>query len=304
MNDTNQFKQAGKYACILFDKTFKVTVCKQENEELLRGIIELLIPGKRIASLQMNRNEQEGDSVSEKTVIFDIVCTDADSGEKFIVEMQFGEQHSYRDRMLCYATYPIREQLAKKLSERRKLVALDRMDYTLNPVYVISLLNFALEHESPEALEDNGLISRYSIRNEGNNEPMTGALHFVYLELERLKYGENEPERCKTLLEQFAFSLKYIHTLSNRPKGFDDPLMDRLFRATELATMTIVERESYEKAMRTELDIIAEKQFARDKGREEGRAEATRVIAERMRQAGFSASDISKATGLPEKETD
>lgn len=266
MNKSTQFKQAGKYACILFDKTFKVTVCKQENEALLRGIIELLIPGKRISKLEMNRNEQEGDSISEKTVIFDVVCTDADSGERFIVEMQFGEQRSYQDRMLCYSTYPIREQLAKKIEERKKLLEVDRMDYTLTPVYVISLLNFTLEHESAHAMEDNGLISRYSLRNDGNGEPMTDALHFVYLELGRLNYSENEPGLCKTLLEQFAFSLKYMHTMTRRPQGFDDPLMDNLFKATELASMTIHERENYEQAMRTELDIIAEKQFARETG--------------------------------------
>ena len=48
----------------------------------------------------------------------------------------------------------------------------DTMDYSLHTVYVISILNFILPHESAEAL-DGGLISRYSIRNEKNGELMT-----------------------------------------------------------------------------------------------------------------------------------
>ena len=102
MDYSKQFQQAGKYACILFDKTFKVTVCKQENEELLRGIIELLIPGKRISHLKLDRNENSGDTVSDKTTIFDMICTDADTGQRFVVEMQFADQHSYKDRMISY----------------------------------------------------------------------------------------------------------------------------------------------------------------------------------------------------------
>ena len=307
---TSQFKQAGKYACILFDKTFKVTLCKQENEDLLREIIELLIPGKHIAELKLERNELSGFVVSEKTVIFDLLCTDADTGEKFVVEMQFAEQHSYQDRMLCYATYPIREQLALKLEERRKGDVIDRMDYTLKPVYVISLVNFALPHESPEALEDNGLISRYSLRNDNFDEAMTDALHFVYLELGRLPYSENEASKCKTLLEKFAFSLKYIHTMTRQPEAFDDPLMDKLFKVTELASMTMKERDNYEKEMRTQLDIIAEKQFAREKGweegreegRQEGRQEALKSVVANLKKMGLTTAEIAKATALPEEQ--
>lgn len=298
MDYSKQFQQAGKYACILFDKTFKVTVCKQENEELLRGIIELLIPGKRISHLKLDRNENSGDTVSDKTTIFDMICTDADTGQRFVVEMQFADQHSYKDRMISYATYPIREQLAEKIAAKKKKEPLDRMDYTLNPVYVISLVNFSLEHSSAEALDDNGLISRYSVRNDGNNELMTDALHFIYLELERLRYEESEWGKCRSVLEQFAFSLKYIHTLNERPESFTDPTIAELFKATELASMSTTEREKYEYEMRTQLDIIAERQFACDKAKAEGKVE----VAKNLLSLDVSPDIIAKATGLSAQE--
>jgi len=294
-NSSNPFDQAGKYACILFDKTFKSTLCRPEHEDLLRGIFELLLPGKKISRLKFGPTEQSGLVVQEKKVIFDTICTDAETGEEFIVELQVAEKHSYRDRMICYATYPIREQLALKLKDRKPLESIDRMDYSLRPVYVISMVYFPFHHDDAAALEDNGLISRYSVRNDLNGEPMTEALHFVFLELDRLPYGEEESSRCKSLLEMFTFSLKYIHRLKEQPANFKDPLLDKLFTATELASMTVTERENYEHEMRTELDIIAERQFAVEQGEARGEArgrklERAEMITE-LQQLGVS-SDI------------
>ena len=50
--------------------------------------------------------------------------------------------------------------------------------------------------------------------------------------------------------------------------------------------------------MRNELDIIAEKNYAR----EEGRAEAVKDTARKMLAKGISAADVSDVTGLSEKE--
>ena len=71
MAHSNQsLRQAGKYACVLYDTTFKVVLVRRENEELIRRIIELLIPGKRISSLTFIDKEQKGLVVSEKNVTF------------------------------------------------------------------------------------------------------------------------------------------------------------------------------------------------------------------------------------------
>ena len=72
-----------------------------------------------------------------------------------------------------------------------------------------------------------------------------------------------------------------------------------------------VERQTeYEIVMRNELDIIAEKNYAREEGRTEGmakgeakgRAENSREIAGKLQAMGMSVEDIVKATGLSKEE--
>lgn len=78
MSKNNAREGAGRYAFLLFDATFKVVVCTPENERLLIEILELLIPGKHIASITFVNKEKHGLVVSEKNVSFDLLCKDGD----------------------------------------------------------------------------------------------------------------------------------------------------------------------------------------------------------------------------------
>jgi len=60
--------------------------------------IELLIPGKKISSLTLRDKEQHGLALTDKNVNFDLYCT-SESGEQFIVEMQYSGQASYAARI-------------------------------------------------------------------------------------------------------------------------------------------------------------------------------------------------------------
>lgn len=291
-----------KFANILFDETFKIVVCAPGNEPLLIRLIETLIPGKKIRSLERLDKENHGLVISDKNTTFDLFCT-SEAGEQFIVEMQFAEQETYRERMLFYATYPLRAQMDARIRavERLSGITRDRMDYSLHPVYVLSMLNFSLPHEGDEALEE-GLVSRFSIRNDGNGEIMTDALHFIYLELGRLERKKGEEALCRTPLERLAYSLKYMHMLDERPNGFDDDLQQMLFTATELAGMTQEQRQEYDKTMTTKIDIIEQQETARKRGLEEGmekgRLEGLLDVAGKMRAEGLPAELICRMTGL------
>ena len=319
-NITLSPEQEPRYACILFDSTFKTVICTPDNEDLLIEIIELLIPGKHISHITFLNNEKKGMVVSEKNVTFDLLCKDDDTGEEFLVEVQNSDQKSYRDRVLAYATYPIREQLATKLAVLKEQGQKFGMDYSLKPIYVISLVNFPFEHEDELALE-NGYISRYELRNEKNSEVLTPNLNFIFVELDRLKLGPDEWSLCDGLLEKFVFSMKHMHKMSDVPYNFEDHyLLGRLFYAAELANMTVTERENYERSMRTEIDRIAELDFAREAGKAEamaeGRAEgkaaglaegkaagieqARSDIARAMMAEGLSPELIAKCTGISE----
>ena len=291
-----------RFANILFDETFKIVVGAPGNEPLLIRLIETLIPGKKIRFLERLDKENHGLVISDKNTTFDLFCT-SEAGEQFIVEMQFAEQETYRERMLFYATYPLRAQMDARIRavERLSGITRDRMDYSLHPVYVLSMLNFSLPHEGDEALEE-GLVSRFSIRNDGNGEIMTDALHFIYLDLGRLGRKKGEEALCRTPLERLAYSLKYMHMLDERPNGFDDDLQQMLFTATELAGMTQEQRQEYDKTMTTKIDIIEQQETARKRGLEEGmekgRLEGLLDVAGKMRAEGLPAELICRMTGL------
>ena len=298
----------GRYAYLLSDAAFKVVVCTPENEKLLIEIIELLLPGKHLSGITFLNKEMHGLVLEEKNVNFDLLCKEEGTGEEFLVEVQNREQHSFRDRVLVYSTYPIREQMAVKMSERsaavsqalangKPLKALDRMDYSLKPVYVMSMVNFPFAHESAEALEED-YISRYELRNRHNAELLTPALNFVFLEMDRLPWGPEDKDKCRNLLEKFIFSMKYMHTLTERPEGFDDPLLKDLYDATELGTMTIVQRQNYDKIMFTEIDRIATMDFAIDKAIEKGREEGMEVALSRLVTNGIAEADARRLLGL------
>ena len=292
---------AGKYAYLLLDAAFKVVICTPQNEQLVIEILELLIPGKKIASITFVNKEHHGLVVSEKNVNFDLLCKDGQTGEEFLVEVQNREQKSFRDRMLVYSTYPIREQMELRVQQIRDGHVKDPMDYSLRPVYVVSMVNFCLEHKSEAAVE-HGYISRYELRNGHNGELMTPSLNFVFLELDRLKLGPSESDKCASLLERFVFSLKYMHTMTAKPAEFEDDLLNRLFQATELASMTVTTRQNYDKVMWTEIDQIATMNYATEKAMAKGEAKGKTDAIMSFIKAGATDEMVAKATGLSAEE--
>ncbi|MBQ6954002.1 MAG: PD-(D/E)XK nuclease family transposase, partial [Bacteroidales bacterium] len=212
------------------------------------------------------------------------------------------------DRMLCYASFPIRMQLEQKLKDIHEGKA-KPMDYGLLPIYVVSFVNFAIEHRDEDILQE-GLISRYCICSPRTGEMMTDSLQFVYLELGRLKAKLGEANQCKSLVEQLAYSLKYMRELEECPKPFEDKLFSLLFQASEYANLDVRKQMQVSEIMRTELDRIAENNYAREQGlkqglaegKAEGKAEEKKITAKNLRELKVDPAIIAKATGLSVEE--
>ena len=238
---------------------------------------------------------------SEKRVTFDLLCRDDDTDEEFLVEVQNAPSDSYPDRVLYYSYYPLREQLAKKdlkLLEKEEDVERGKMDYSLKPVYVISFVNFKLNHKSEEAIEED-YVSRYELRNGHNGEILTQALNFVFIEMGRLPFGKEEWGKCRTRMERFVFAFKYMHTFEEFPAAFaQDPMLVDMAKAAKLANMPIERLNEYEKNMRTELDRLSEINTAKRIGREEGKAD----IARKLLSDGVSAKKVAEYTDLSEEQ--
>ena len=68
MSKALDYGSQGPYACILFDSTLKVVVCNPRHEKLMIQIIEMLIPGKHIESIEFLDKEKHGLEINEKSV--------------------------------------------------------------------------------------------------------------------------------------------------------------------------------------------------------------------------------------------
>ena len=288
-----------KYVNILNDDAFKVVIFTPGNEELLARMIEIVIPGMHIKQLVFQPTEQHGLAVSDKISNFDAVCT-SESGDMFIVEMQCLPQESYADRMVCYASFPIRMQLEQKL---RKINDGHKkpMDYKLMPIYVLSFINFRIGHEDDAILQE-GLVSSYKICSPVTGEVMTEAVYFGFVELGRLAVPFGKPEQCKTIAQQLAYSMKYMNRLNECPKEFEDRLFPLLFRASAYANMNVKQQQEVSRIMRTELDRIAENEYARklglEQGREQGREDEKKAIAQKLLDKGIDRETILDVTGI------
>lgn len=165
-----------------------------------------------------------------------------------------------------------------------------------------------------EAILQDGLISRYGICSPVTGEVMTESLQFVYLELDRLEAQLGEAGKCRSLVEQLAYSLKYMRELDECPKAFENQLFSLLFRASEYANLDVSKQMQVSEIMRTELDRIAENNYAREQGlkqglqqgRAEGKAEGKAEGEAAMRKEdiqkflafGLYPADIAKALGM------
>lgn len=86
--------------------------------------------------------------------------------------------------------------------------------------------------------------------------------------------------------------------LDARPDELDEDFFIRLFHSAELAGFTEADREKYDKDMTTELDKIAQLDYAREEGRLKEKIET----AKKMLEDGLDADLICRYTGLSIEE--
>ena len=290
-----------RYADIRIDAAFKICFGTEANKDNMIGLLGLLIPDAHIVDITFMDKEFPGFVMSEKTTIFDVYCKTED-GRRIIVEMQLKSQRHFVDRAIYYSTYPLREQLSTPMETEPGTIR----SYGLRPVYTISIVDFSLDHDDAEEALTDGLLSSYSLRNDRNGERLSDTLHYVFFELGRFHYGKNELDRCSTGLEKLAYVFRYIMQLDARPDELAEDFFIRLFHSAELAGFTEADREKYDKDMTTELDKIAQLDYAREEGREEGRVEGREKekieTAKKMLDLGIEVEIIRKVTSLSIEE--
>lgn len=273
------------------DFGFKLLFGTDMNKELLISFLNSLLHGREVIKDVTYLNaEHLGTQEYDRRAVFDVYCEN-EQGEKFLVEMQKGEQQFFKDRSVFYSTFPIREQ-AKR----------GNWDYELKAVYTIGILNFVFDSE-----DDQYFHHEVKLMDVHTKEVFYDKLTFVYLEMPKFNKCEEE---LVTMFDKWLFVLRNLATLLERPAALQERVFNRLFEAAEIAKFTKRELYEYEDSLKNFRDIYSVITTAElkglNRGRAEGRAEGEwterKKNARNLKVLGIEPTIISQATGLSTKE--
>lgn len=292
-----------KYVNPYTDFGFKLLFGTAMNKELLISFLNALLFGEQtVKDVTYLNTEHLGTQEFDRRAIFDVYCEN-EQGEKFLVEMQKGEQQFFRDRSVFYSTFPIREQ-AKR----------GNWNYELKAVYVIGILHFTFDHTDPSYFHHEvKLVDLHS------QQVFYDKLTFIYLEMPKFTKREDE---LQTMFDKWLFVLSNLSSLWERPRALQERVFDRLFEAAEIARFTRTELSEYWDSLKNYRDWYSIVSTAENKGikigieqgieqgmeeglkkgREEGLKEGYITTARNMKQLGMAAEVIARATGLTEAE--
>ena len=288
-----------KYINPYTDFGFKLLFGTAMNKELLISFLNaLLFKEETVKDVTYMNTEHLGTQEYDRRAIFDVYCEN-EKGEKFLVEMQKGEQQFFKDRSVFYSTFPIREQ-----SKRGE------WNYELKAVYTIGILNFTFDDTDPEYFHHEvKLVDLYT------RKVFYDKLTFVYLEMPKFNKSETELE---TMFDKWLFVLRNLSSLLERPRALQERVFDRLFETAEIAKFTRTELSEYWDSLKNFRDLYSVITTAQRKGHNEGREEGLeegrkkgleegrqegleegrKENALRMKQKGYPLEDIAEITGL------
>ena len=286
------------------DFGFKKLFGTELNKELLISFLNSLLPDEPdIQDVTYLNTEHLGTQEMDRRAVFDVYCENS-NGEKFLVEMQRGEQQFFKDRSLYYTTFPIREQATRG----------KEWTYELKKVYTIGILNFTFDNTNDEYYHH-----EVKLVDMGTKEVFYEKLTLIYLEMP--KFNKTEAELV-TMFDKWMFVLRNLGGLMERPAALQERVFTRLFEAAEIGKFSRKELIAYEDSLKVFRDWYSTMQTAILKGRregeeiglekgrkeglkegeEKGRKEGVLTVARQMKAQGIAAETITACTGLTIQE--
>jgi predicted transposase/invertase (TIGR01784 family) len=280
-----------KYIDPFTDYGFKKIFGEEASKPVLQDFLNSLLPPEnKIKSLSFKNTEQLGQTTADRKSLFDIYC-EAESGEKFIVELQKVKQNFFKDRSVYYSTFPIREQAEK-----------GEWNYNLTPVFFIGILDFTFNDYDSE-MEKGEVVHTIKLKNQ-NGKTFYEKLTYIYLEMPNFMKQEKD---LITRLDKWIFFIKNLEDFQNIPTIFrGETIFNQAFDKAELSKMNNVEWESYEASLKEYRDMKGYIETAFEEGeiRGEIRGEilGKQKVAKSLNLDGVPIKTIAKATGLSEED--
>ena len=272
---------SGKYLDPKADLTFKLVF--GEHPDLVMSLLNALLPladDGQITSVEYMTPEMVPENPGKKDSVVDVRCID-EKGRQFIVEMQLYWNEFFQQRVLLNASKAVVRQLNKG------------EDYHLiQPVYCLNLVNDGVvESGRDEFYHD------YAIVNVEHSDRIIEGLRFVFVELPKFK--------PKTIAERkmAVLWLRFLTEISGNTEDapaelLENELTSKALSIVEKSAMSEAQLYAYEKFW---MGITDEKGFLEaryNKGRAEGKEEANRENACKMKALNMPDEMISQITGL------
>ena len=262
------------------DFGFKKLFGTELNKELLISFLNSLLPdGQTVKDVTYLNTEQLGTQEMDRRAVFDVYCEN-EQGEKFLVEMQKGEQQFFKDRSLFYTTFPIREQATKGRE----------WNYELKAVYTVGILNFTFDNAKGS---DSYYHHEVRLVDMHTKEVFYDKLTLIYLEMPKFNKEEHE---LVTMFDKWMFVLRNLSRLMERPVALQERVFNRLFEAAEIARFNRKELIEYEDSLKNFRDWFSVVQTAENRGKAEGKAEGR---AEGKAEEQIEIARILKKKNIP-----
>jgi predicted transposase/invertase (TIGR01784 family) len=256
-----------KYISLLTDFGFKRVFGTEPNKALLIDFLNTLLPAHhRIQDLTFKNIENLGQTPIDRKAIFDIYCQ-AESGERFIVEIQKAKQNFFKDRSVYYSTFPIQEQALK-----------GEWNYELASVYTVGVLDFIFDDHKNE----DTMLHVVELKNQ-HCRVFYEKLKFIYIELPKFT---KSLEQLETHLDKWLFLLRHLAELNDPPSPLREDVFNELFEVAEIANFSVMEQETYQNSLKYYRDMNNVVDTAREEGWQMGREEGRQVGMEEGQQVG------------------
>ena len=235
------------------DFGFKKLFGEEANKDLLIDFLNSLLPEEHfIKTLEFRNTEKLGFSEAERRAVFDIFCQ-AESGERFVVEMQKARQRYFKDRALFYISRPIVEQAIKG----------EGWDFRLAAVYLIGILDFEYD-----AGEERRKLMRDVMLKDQDGDLFYNKLRFKFLQMPLFNKTESELE---TQQDKWLYFLKNLTDFDSIPSILREPVFEKAFHTAEIAAMSTADRDRYMESFLNYCGNYAAMETARLEGEERGR---------------------------------
>ena len=275
-----------RYVNFYTDFAFKKLFGTEINKDLLISFLNSLLEGREtISDLTYLNAEHLGTQERDRRAVFDVYCQN-EKGEKFIVEMQKGEQQFFKDRSIYYSTFAIREQAPR-----------GEWNYQLKGVYTIGLLNFCFCDKD----DDGDFRHEVMLLDTRTHQVFYDKLTFIYLEMRKFTKREDE---LVTLFDRWMYAIRHLGSLLSRPQALQDKIFERLFEVAEIAKFDRQERYEYEDSLKNYRDWYSVIETAQKKGEAAGREKEKIDIARSLKALGATQQLIQDSTGLTQEDID